>query len=79
MRAHVIRQHFRHILFFYYRKGNNTVQARNILTDVYGEGVLTVRQCQNGFLKFQSGNYNVEGAPCSGTPVGANKDAIKLR
>ncbi|GFX97650.1 histone-lysine N-methyltransferase SETMAR [Trichonephila clavipes] len=32
------KQHFRHILLFYYRKGKNAVQARKKLTDVYGEG-----------------------------------------
>ena len=57
------KQHFRHILLFYYRKGKNAVQARKKLTDVYGEGVLTVRQCQNWFAKFRSGNFDVEDAP----------------
>ncbi|GFW32018.1 mariner Mos1 transposase [Trichonephila clavipes] len=31
------KQHFRHILLLYYRKGKNAVQARKKLTDVYGE------------------------------------------
>ncbi|GFV74384.1 histone-lysine N-methyltransferase SETMAR [Trichonephila clavipes] len=57
------KQHFRHILLFYYRKGKNAVQARKKLTDVYGEGVLTVRQGQNWFAKFRSGNFDVEDAP----------------
>ncbi|GFY07307.1 histone-lysine N-methyltransferase SETMAR [Trichonephila clavipes] len=70
-------QHFRHILLFYYRKGKNAVLARKKLTDVYGEGVLTVRQCQNWFAKFRSGNFDVEDAPRSGRPVEADKDAIK--
>ncbi|GFU46632.1 histone-lysine N-methyltransferase SETMAR [Trichonephila clavipes] len=47
------------------------------LTDVYGEGVLTVRQRQNWFAKFRSGNFDVEDAPRSGRPVEAYKDAIK--
>ncbi|GFY32719.1 mariner Mos1 transposase [Trichonephila clavipes] len=71
------KQYFRHILQFYYRKGKNAVQARKKLTDVYGEGVLTVRQCQNWFAKFRSGNFDVEDAPRSGKPVEADKDAIK--
>ncbi|GFT83373.1 histone-lysine N-methyltransferase SETMAR [Trichonephila clavipes] len=71
------KQHFRHILLFYYRKGRNAVQARKKLTDVYGEGVLTVRQCQNWFPKFRSGNFDVEYAPGSGRPVEADKNAIK--
>ncbi|GFU08683.1 histone-lysine N-methyltransferase SETMAR [Trichonephila clavipes] len=71
------KQHFGHILLFYYRKGKNDVQARKKLTDVYGEGVLTVHQCQNWFAKFRSGNFDVEDAPRSGRPVEADKDAIK--
>ncbi|GFT11511.1 mariner Mos1 transposase [Trichonephila clavipes] len=31
------KQHFRHILLFYYRKSKNAVQATKKLTDVYGE------------------------------------------
>jgi len=46
------KQHFWHILLFYYRKGKNSVQARKKLSDVYGENVLTERQCQNWFAKF---------------------------
>ncbi|GFV49897.1 histone-lysine N-methyltransferase SETMAR [Trichonephila clavipes] len=71
------KQHLRHILLFYYRKGKNAVQARKKLTDGYGEGVLTVRQCQNWFAKFRSGNFDIEDAPRSGRPVEADKDAIK--
>ncbi|GFV05543.1 histone-lysine N-methyltransferase SETMAR [Trichonephila clavipes] len=59
------------------RKGKNAVQARKKLSDVYGEGVLTVRQCQNWFAKFRSGNFDAEDAPRLGRPVEADKDAIK--
>ena len=61
----------------YYRKDNDAVQARKQYPDVYGEGVLTVRQCQNWFFKFRSGNFNVEDAICSARPVEADFDAIK--
>lgn len=71
------KQHFRHILLFYYRKGKNAVQARKKLSDVYGEDVLTERQCQNWFAKFRSGNFDVEDAPRSGRPVKADEDTIK--
>ncbi|GFV60362.1 histone-lysine N-methyltransferase SETMAR [Trichonephila clavipes] len=71
------KQHFRHILLFYYRKGKNAVQARKKLTDVYGEGVLTVGQCQKWFAKFRSDNFDVEDTPHWGRPVEADKDAIK--
>ncbi|GFX31967.1 HTH_48 domain-containing protein [Trichonephila clavipes] len=40
-------------------------------------GVLTVRQCQNWFATFRSGNFDVEDAQRSEKPVEADKDAIK--
>ncbi|GFU53218.1 histone-lysine N-methyltransferase SETMAR [Trichonephila clavipes] len=77
------KQHFRDILLFYFRKGKNAVQARKKLTDVYGEGVLTVRQCQNWVIAPPQGgaphtlrNTGVD-ASRSGRPVEADKDAIK--
>ncbi|GFY10108.1 histone-lysine N-methyltransferase SETMAR [Trichonephila clavipes] len=52
---------------------------------MYGEGVLTVRQCQNGCAKLRSGNFDVLisifdvnfDAPRSGRPFEADKDAMK--
>ena len=43
---------------------------------MYGEDVLTERQCQNWFAKFRSGNFDIEDAPRSGRPVEA-EDTIK--
>lgn len=57
------KQHFRHILLFYYRKGKNAVQARKKLCDVYEEDLLTERLCQNWFAKFCSDNFDIEDAP----------------
>ena len=37
--------HFRYILLYYFRKGENAVQAWKMLYDVYGEKSLTERQC----------------------------------
>ncbi|GFW86721.1 histone-lysine N-methyltransferase SETMAR [Trichonephila clavipes] len=65
------------MLLFYHRKGQNALQARKKLTNVYGEGVLTVRQCQNWFAKFRSGNFDVEDAPSFGRPVEVDKDLTK--
>ncbi|GFV90754.1 histone-lysine N-methyltransferase SETMAR [Trichonephila clavipes] len=58
-------------------KDKNTVQTRKKLTDAYGEDVLIVRQFQNWFAKFRSGNFDVKDAPRSGRPVEADKDTIK--
>ena len=35
--------------------------TQNQLTDVFGKGILAVRQCQNWFANFRSGNFNRRG------------------
>ena len=50
---------------------------RRKLCAVYGEDVLTERQCQNWFAKFRSGNFNLEDAPRPGRPLEADVDKIK--
>ena len=39
--------------------------------------MLTVRQCQNRFAKFRTGNFDIEDGPRSGRLVEADKNAIK--
>ncbi|EZA46710.1 Histone-lysine N-methyltransferase SETMAR [Ooceraea biroi] len=71
------KEHFRHILFYYFRKGKNAVQAHKKLRDVYGEDALKLRQCQNWFTKFRSRDFNVKDAPRSGRPIEIDDDKIK--
>lgn len=72
------KQHFRHILLFYYRKGKNAVQASKKLTDVYEKVCWQYASARTGSLKFRSGHFDVEDVPRSGRPVEADKDAIKV-
>ena len=69
--------YFRHILFYYFRKDKNAVQARKKLYDVYGERSLTERQCQNWFSRFRSGDFDLKDAPRSGRPTKVDDDKIK--
>ncbi|EZA61916.1 Histone-lysine N-methyltransferase SETMAR [Ooceraea biroi] len=71
------KQHFPHILFYYFRKGKNAVQAHKKLRDVYGEDALKLRQCQNSFTKFRSRDFNVKDAPRSGRPIEIDDDKRK--
>ncbi|EZA57113.1 Histone-lysine N-methyltransferase SETMAR [Ooceraea biroi] len=71
------KEHFPHILFYYFRKGKNAVQAHKKLRDVYGEDALKLRQCQNWFTKFRSRDFNVKDAPRSGRPIEIDDDKIK--
>ena len=69
--------HFRHILLYYFRKGKNAVQARKNLYDVYGEKLLTERQCKNWFARFRSGDFDLKDTPRSGRPTQVEDDKIK--
>ena len=44
--------HFRHILFNYFRKGENAVQAREKLYDVYGKNHQQNASARIGLLVF---------------------------
>ena len=55
----------------------NAVQARKKLYDVYGEKLLTERQCQNWFARFRSGDFHLKDAPRSGRLTEVDDDKIK--
>jgi len=63
------KEKIRYILKFYYKKGKNAVQAAKKICDIYGHEVVSVRVVQNWFKRFQSGNFDVKDAPCSGRPI----------
>ena len=68
---------FRHILLYYFRKGENPVQARKKFYDIYGQKSWTERQCQNWFARFCSGDFDLKDAPRSGRPTEVGGDKIK--
>ena len=70
-------EHFRHILFFYFRTGKNAAQAAKNSHDVYGEEALKDRQCRNWFDKFCSGDFSLKHEQRSGRPSEVVDDQIK--
>ena len=69
------KEHYRHILLFYFRKG----KARKKLCAVYGDKALKKRQCQNWFDKFRSGDFSLKDEKRSGRPVEVDDDLINNR
>ena len=70
------KEHYRHILLFYFRKGKNASQAHKKLCAVYGDEVLKEQHCQN-FDKFRSGDFSLKDEKRSGRPVEVDDDLIK--
>ena len=42
------KQHFRHIMLYYFKKGKNTTETQKKVCAVYGEGAVTDQTYQNG-------------------------------
>ena len=62
------KEHFRHILLYYFRKGKNPEQVAKKLCDLYGDKALKERQCRNWFIKVRSAEFSLKDEPRSGRP-----------
>ena len=73
------KQHFRHIMLYYFKKGKNTTetQKKKKVCAVYGEGAVTDRTCQKWFAKFRAGDFSLDDAPWSGRLVEVHSDQIE--
>ena len=70
------KQHFHHIMLYYFKKGKNTTEIQKKICAVYGEGAVTDRTCQKWFAKFNVGDFSLDNAPRSGRPVEVDSDQI---
>ncbi|RLU19787.1 hypothetical protein DMN91_008346 [Ooceraea biroi] len=71
------KEHFRHLMLFYYRKGKNASQATNSICSVYGEGALAERTVRKWFAKFRAGDFNLKDQERSGKPSTTDDDQLK--
>ena len=71
------KQHFRHIMFYDFKKGKNATEMQKMICAVYGESDVTDWTCQKWFAKFRAGDFSLDDAPRSGRPVEVDSDQIK--
>ena len=71
------KQHFVHIMFYYFKKGENTTEMQKQICAVYGEGTVTDQTCQKWLAKFHAGDFSLDNAPWSGRPVEVDSAQIK--
>ena len=71
------KQHFQHIILYYFQKGKNTTEMQKEICAVYGEGAVTDRTCQKCFAKFRAGDFLLDDASRSGRPVEVDSDQIE--
>ena len=56
------RQHFWHIMLYYFKKGKNRTEMHIKMCAVYGEGAVTDQMCQKWFVKFCAGDFSLDDA-----------------
>ena len=71
------KQHFRHLLFFAFHRGQKAAEAVQDICMVYGEGVIGKSMERKWFAKFKNGNFNINNMPRSGRPSEFDKDHLK--
>lgn len=69
-------EHFRHLLLFYFNQHVNAAEASRIICCVYGEKAVSERTAQKWFLKFNSGDFDLNDASRSGRPSDFNEDCL---
>ena len=57
------RQHVWHIMLYYFKKSKNVTKTKKKICAMYGEGAVTDRTCQKGFVKFCAGDFSLDDAP----------------
>ena len=71
------KQHFQHIMLYYFKKDKNATETQRKICPVYGEGAVTDWACQKCFTKFCAGDFSLDDAPWSGRPVEVDSDQIE--
>ena len=71
------KQHFRHIMLYYFKKGKNATETYKKICAVYGEGAVTDQTCQKWFVKFRAGDFSLDDAPGLGRPLEVDSNQIE--
>ena len=71
------KQHFQHIMLYYFKKGKNTTETQKKICAVYREGAVTDWTCQKWFAKFRVGDFSLDDAPRSSRSVEVDSDQIE--
>ena len=72
------KQHFWHIILYYFKRGKNATETQKKVCAVYGEGVVTDGTCQKWIVRFLSGTFSLGDAPCLDRPVEVDSNQINI-
>ena len=71
------KQHFQHLLFFAFHRGQKSAEAAWDICMVNGEGVIGKSTARKWFTKLKKGNFDVDDTPRSGKSSEFDKNHLK--
>ena len=69
--------HFRHVLLYEYKKGNNATCGLKNICSAYGEHSLSERTCRKWFKRFRKANFNLCDESRPGRSSENNEESIQ--
>ena len=64
-------------MLYCFKKGKIAPETQKKICAVYGEVAVTDRMCQKWFAKFRAGDFSLDDAPWSGSPVEVDSNQIE--
>ena len=71
------KEHFWHIMLYYFKNGKSTTEMQKKFFAVYGEGAVIDQMCQKWFVKFRAGDFFPDNAPQLSGPVEVDSNQIE--
>ena len=71
------KQHFWHIMLYYFKIGKNAIEIQKRICAVYGESAVTDQMCEKWFAKYRAGDVLLDDAPWLGRPVEVDGNQIE--
>ena len=71
------KQHFRHLLFFAFHRGQKAAEAARDICMLYGEGVIGESTARKWFAKFKNNNFDIDDTPYSGKSSKFDENHLK--
>ena len=71
------KQHFQHLLFFAFYRGQKAAESALDICMVYREGFIGESMARESFAKFKNGNFDIDNTPRSGSLSEFDEDHLK--
>lgn len=60
--------HIRHVILFVFNSGKNTLEAKEMISQAYGDNIVSLSTIKNWYARFRKGDLSLEDKQRSGRP-----------